>query len=95
MDSYMHHEMNSKKLAQSPKSYNRGNLSEFTEEEARKADAAKTAHGLEKGSLAQQNSSVSVSVAHKHDASVIAVVSATAPPGVLSAHKARKESLGC
>jgi hypothetical protein len=41
MDSYMDHEMNAKKLAQSPKSYYRGNLSEFTEEGAQKAAAKK------------------------------------------------------
>jgi hypothetical protein len=30
MDSYMHHEVNAKKLAQSPKSFYKGNLSDFT-----------------------------------------------------------------
>jgi hypothetical protein len=37
MDSYMDHEVNVKKLAQCPKSYYRGNLSEFTVEDAQKA----------------------------------------------------------
>ena len=41
MDSYMDHEMNAKKLAQSPKSYYRGNLSEFTEGAVQKAAAKK------------------------------------------------------
>ena len=41
MDSYMDHEMNAKKLAQSPKSYYRGNLSEFTEQEVKSMAAKK------------------------------------------------------
>lgn len=41
MDSYMHHEVNAKKLAQSPKSYYRGNLSDLTEENLLKVDARK------------------------------------------------------
>lgn len=41
MDSYMDHEMNAKKLAQSPKSYYRGNVSAFTEAEVQEADTKK------------------------------------------------------
>ena len=44
MDSYMDHEVNLKKLAQSSKSYYRGNLSEFTERDVQKAVENRKAH---------------------------------------------------